>query len=388
MALTGLVLVGAAALLARGGEEGGGGGAAAAAPPAPELAPCRALGGEAMRDCYAEAFAAVVRLQEDPRPAVQAIADAAWKEGPTLVANCHGIMHTVGREYATAAGLTVGTLMRHLPQANDPGCTAGFAHGMVTAVAPDIDTDRPAEAARVCADAGTRYQEYSCVHGFGHAFMRVYGDALDPALELCRELGDGAAPDCAQGAYHDYWFAVIGADGASLPGEPVRDPRALCGAAPAAFVRPCWYRAWIENRPAAFDVATPADLDALCAELTGLQRSACIGAAAVIGPTDPADQLALCARLGADDAASCARGTKVQNLGDRPATAFVRLTDRCGRFPAAARDACFSWLGRVVSVLTDGAFADEGCPRLRSAAGRQACADGAARMDEALETFS
>ena len=97
------------------------------------------------------------------------------------MADCHGIMHTVGRTYAHEAGVTLGTLMLRLPQSNDPGCTAGFAHGMVTAVAPDIDAARPGEAARICGDAGTRYQEYSCIHGFGHAFMRIYGDRLGPA---------------------------------------------------------------------------------------------------------------------------------------------------------------------------------------------------------------
>ena len=100
---------------------------------------------------------------------------------------------------------------------------------MVTAVAPDIDPTRPGEAARVCGSARTRYQEYSCIHGFGHAFMRVYGDRLEPALRLCAALGQRAAADCAQGAYHDYWFAVIGADDTSLQ-ERAR-------ARPAAAVR-------------------------------------------------------------------------------------------------------------------------------------------------------
>jgi hypothetical protein len=296
-------------------------------------------------------------------------------------------MHTVGREYADEAGVEIGTLMAHLPQANDPGCTAGFAHGMVTAVAGEIDPERPGDAAQVCGKAATRYQEYSCVHGFGHAFMRLYGDQLDPALELCTALGERVAADCAQGAYHDYWFAVIGADGASLPGEVVRDPRALC--ADAEYVRACWYRAWLENRPVAFAVEAPEDLDALCAELTGDQRDACVTAAAVIGPADPAEQLALCARMPAGrDAASCARGTKVQNLGTVPVEDYVALADRCGRFPAAARKPCFAWLGTALAVVSDGAFTREGCPALRSAVGRRACAVGAARAGGALETFS
>ena len=187
--------------------------------------------------------------------------------------------------------------MEYLPQSNDPGCTAGFAHGMVTAIAPDIDPTRRGRGGADLRQRATRYQNYSCIHGFGHAFMRIYGDQLEPALHLCRALGRRAAPDCAQGAYHDYWFAVVGADDATLSEEAVRDPRELCGGAPEAFVRPCWYRAFIENRPAAFAIETPEDLDGLCAGLGGLQREACITAASVIGPSDPVEQLDVCARL-------------------------------------------------------------------------------------------
>lgn len=355
----------------------------------PDLAECRQVGAELARDCYTRAFLSMVRGRDDPRPAVEAIAAGAWKEGPALVADCHGIMHTVGRTYAAERGVELATLMDYLPQSNDPGCTAGFAHGMVTAIAPDIDPTRPGEAARICGGARTRYQEYSCIHGFGHAFMRIYGDRLEPALHLCRALGPRAAADCGQGAYHDYWFAVAGADDATLRGEPVRDPRELCAAAPEGFVRPCWYRAWIENRPKAFSVEGPDDLDGLCAELEGLQRSACITAASVIGPSDPVEQLDVCSRLGSvSDAAACVRGVKVQNLRDARAGDLVALVDRCVTLPAAARDACYRWLGKTTAVLTDGAFADDGCPRLRGAAARRACAAGAATMDEALETFS
>jgi hypothetical protein len=389
VAAAGALVVGGAAMLGGGGEDPPAAATGAAGHGKLELAPCRALGSDAARQCYADAFAAVVRGRDDPRPGVAAIAAAAWKEGPGLVADCHGIMHTVGRAYARDQGVDVGTLMAHLPQANDPGCTAGFAHGMVTAVAGDVDPERPGDAARVCEQAGTRYQRYSCVHGFGHAFMRLYGDQLEPALALCTKLGERVAADCAQGAYHDYWFAVIGADDAEPPDDVVRDPRALCAAAPAAYVRPCWYRAWLENRPAAFEVQAPEDLDALCAELTGAQRDACITAASVIGPADPAEQLALCARMpAARDAASCARGVKVQNLGEASVADFVALADRCDRFPPAAREPCFAWLGTALAVVTDGAFTREGCPALQRRPGRRACARGAAASDRALQTFS
>jgi hypothetical protein len=315
---------------------------------------CRRLSDDSARACYARAFRAMVRADQEPGPVVEAIADMAWSQGGFLLENCHGVMHTVGRNYAREAGVTPATLMRYLPKSNDPGCPAGFAHGLVTAVAPDIDPSEPREAAAVCADAGTRYRRYSCIHGFGHAFMRIYDDRLRPALGLCRALGPGAAPDCAQGAYHDYWFAVIGADDASKPDRVVTDPRRLCGAQPEEFVRPCWYRAFVDNRPD-IEVDSADDLDALCDGLIGLQREACITAASVIGPPDPVAQLQICAGLpSSSDAAGCVRGTKVQNLLGYPTSAYVDLISRCPVFVGKARAACFRWLGKTLAVVTDG----------------------------------
>jgi hypothetical protein len=298
-------------------------------------------------------------------------------------------MHTVGRTYAREAGITLATLMDYLPRSNDPGCPAGFAHGLVTGVAPDVDPTRPREAAAVCAGAETRYRRYSCIHGFGHAFMRIHDDRLRPALELCRALGPRAAPDCAQGAYHDYWFAVVGADDARLPRGAVTDPRGLCAAQPAVFVRPCWYRAFADNRPRDFEVVSPEHVDALCRGLAGLQREACVTAASVIGPPDPALQLRICAGLlEPSDAASCIRGTKVQNLLGSPTAAYVRLIGRCELFAGATRAACYRWLGKTLAVVTDGDFARAGCPQLESADARRYCRAGARAMDEALVTFS
>ena len=353
------------------------------------LQKCQGLGEDETRACITREFQAMVKGQPDPRPAVEKISDAAWDEGGDLLAECHGIMHTVGRTYARDAGVDLATLMNYLPQANDPGCSAGFAHGMVTSVAGQIDPSQPREAAAVCGEADTRFQRYSCVHGFGHAFMRLYDDLLEPALELCTQLGEDAAPDCAQGAYHDYWFAVVGADDTKMKRDAVTDPVELCRDQPEQYVRPCWYRAYIDNRPEGFQVRSSADVEGLCRGLGGLQREACVTAASVIGPSDPAAQLQLCAELGDTlDAANCVRGTKVQNLLDAPTETYVGLIEQCSTFRRAARVACYRWLGKTLAVLTNGEFARKGCPQLPGAAARRECEAGAATMDEALVTFS
>jgi hypothetical protein len=185
---------------------------------------------DAARECYAEALSALFEGEDDPSGPLEEAAVAAYSD-PTgrLLGDCHGLMHTVGREFAAEQQVTLASLMTYLPQSNEPGCTAGFAHGLVTGVAPQIDLSRPAEAASVCDDTDTRYQRYSCIHGFGHAFMRLVREDLDEALRLCAALGDASAPDCAQGSFHDYWFAVIGADDTEPP-EEISDDRASCAA--------------------------------------------------------------------------------------------------------------------------------------------------------------
>jgi hypothetical protein len=359
-----------------------------AATTASDPAVCERLDPREARPCYISAFSAQLQGEDDPRVAVQQITARAWETGGFLLPNCHGIMHTVAREYARAQGVTLATLMDYLPQTDDPGCPAGFAHGLVTAVAPEMEAAEPRNSAAVCAQARTRYQRYSCTHGFGHAFMRMHGGDLGPALDMCRALGPNVAPDCAQGAFHDYWFAVIGVDDAKLANEAVTSPRELCAAQSAEFVRPCWYRAFVDSRPEGSEVSSRSDFEELCSGLAGLQRQACITAASVIGPLDPEVQIGLCAELPAADVESCIRGTKVQNLLGATVAEYVELARTCDLFVGPTRAGCYRWLGKTISVVTDGAFGARGCPELRDPRARRACAAGARRVDDALVTFS
>lgn len=339
------------------------------------------------RDCYAEALSALMRDADDPTAALGDIAVAAYTDpSGRLLGDCHGLMHTVGREFAADHDVTLETLMTYLPQTNEPGCSAGFAHGLVTGVAPEIDLGDPESSAAVCEDTDTRYQRYSCIHGFGHAFMRLVREDLTEALKLCSALG-ADAPDCSQGAFHDYWFAAIGADDTEPPETLIDDPRELCGAQAEEFVRPCWYRAFVDDRPDQ-PVDSAAAILALCEGLDGLQRQACITAASVVGPPDPSVQLSYCVELEGDEAVSCIRGAKVQNLITSPPEDLVALIRRCDGFPRETGLACYRWLGKVLAVLTNGEFEQFGCEALPDAGSRRACVQGAGEIDEPLVTFS
>ena len=306
-----------------------------------------------------------------------------------LLANCHGIMHTVAREYALRTHLTLDKLMDSLPQTNDPGCSAGYAHGLVTAVAPEIEKAGPTVANRLCAKSETRYQRYSCTHGFGHAFMRLNNENLEPALAMCEQLGSAAAADCSQGIYHDYWFAVNGIDSTAKPKAIVTDPRELCGAQPEQFVRVCWYRSFVETAKGT-RMESGEQIDEACSGLEGLQRQACVTGASVIGPPDPVNQLAVCSGLEADtDVVACIRGTKVQNLINYPAEMSVELIQKCNEiFRGSLAIACDRWLGKTLGVVSDGEFRTTGCPKLPNAQARKACVAGVKSMEGPLVTFS
>ena len=342
-----------------------------------------------MRACYTKALARVVDAARDPRPVVNRITAIAWSNKTGfLLPNCHVLMHTVGRSYVARHHVTLATMMDYLPQSNDPSCPAGFAHGLITGVAPQIDLSNPKSSARGCARAPTRYERYSCVHGFGHAFMRLTREQIKPSLGLCLRLGRSWGLDCAGGVFHDYWLAVKGYDNTAAPApRPVTDPRKLCARQAPEFLKDCWYRSFLESRPAGFQTDSAASMAGLCTGLHSAQRDACITAASVIGPPDPADQLAICAQFRGPDALSCIHGTKVQNLLRYPIRTYVGVIKGCSRFRGATRTGCYSWLGKTISVVTNGRFRTVGCAKLARAA-RRACLAGARSMNGPLETFS
>lgn len=354
--------------------------------PAGTLADCaRQPSRAAMRGCYSRTMLREVSAPRTPTRVLSRISVQVNRIGEYPARNCHVLMHTVGRRYAALRDVTLATLMDYLPQSNDAGCAAGFAHGMITAIAPQILRAGPAATEAICDQAKTRYLRYSCTHGIGHAYMRFYAESLAPSLRLCRALGRNAAADCAQGVYHDYWLAIQGSDDTKRPAHATSSVRALCGRQPRDFVLACWYRAFIESRPSGYQTKTAADLTRICRGISGLQREGCITAASVIGSPNPLRQMRVCADLSDRDATACVHGVKVQNLLDTPAANQLLVIDRCRLFDGQVATSCYEWLGKVLEVITNGTFSREGC---RQVAEPQACLRGAGSYNEALVTFS
>jgi hypothetical protein len=291
-------------------------------------------------------------------------------------------MHEVGRRFARRHGLTLGSLRRYVPRSNDPGCSAGFGMGLVMYLGPRLAATGGRSALQECERLPTRFRAYTCVHGIGHALMRGYHGLLAPAVAACRRLGPHGA-DCAQGAFHDYWIALRGDDGTEKLAGAEASPRKLCDGR-LTYVRPCWYRYFLEQ-PALVPPASAADVLRLCRDLAGLQRSGCIGGAAVTVSTRPFEQARVCERLRGADAVGCVRGLAVQTLAGRPGRQAA-LFGVCRGLEPAHRRACASWLGRTLNVVTDGSFLAR-CREL-PAADAGACAAGARRYREPLVTFS
>jgi hypothetical protein len=338
---------------------------------------------EAQYRCYVRLLREDIEASHDPARELPRIDRRVYAVGGPVEASCHVLMHQVGREFAHDHRLTLAGLQRYVPRSNNPNCSAGFGMGLVMYLGPEILRSGGKAAVRSCASLPTRYREYTCVHGLGHALLRAYHGDLGQAVRSCRSLQRQFAPDCAQGVFHDYWISLRGADGTTVPRRTM-SPRTLCDGR-LTYIKPCWYRYFLEQR-LALPIRNAADLGRSCRGLRSLERYGCISAAALTISTNPFDQMRVCAQVRAADAGACLRGVPDQALAGQAAQQ-LRLIRDCARMAAGARSGCYEWLGRTLAVVTNGAFRERGCTKL-SPGPRQACTAGALRMGAALVTFS
>jgi hypothetical protein len=361
-----------------------GGSDAAAGAPRPFLWQCEQIHLDQAKDaCYSRLLAQDIERSGNPATELPRIDRLARAAGTALYGRCHLLMHTVGREWAAAHHLTIEQLQNVEPRSNDPGCSAGFGMGLVMYLGPQIIATGGKSALPSCVALPTQYRRYTCVHSLGHALMRGYHETLFLAVGACEKLGARFAPDCAQGAFHDYWIALRGADQTTTPVHAVRSARTLCRTYPR-FAVGCWYRYFIELVPAP-SISTGADVERTCRGLAGLQRDGCVGGASLAIAGDPFEQTRLCSHLPAADAVPCLHGVTAQGTEGKPA-AQRRLIGECRTFAASARSGCASWFGLTLNLVTNGRFARV-CGTIARAE-RAACAAGARSYTGPIVTFS
>jgi hypothetical protein len=350
------------------------------------LTECAALKEQKQRQCYVSGLLKMVEASGDPASELPEIDKKVRSSGGFLASNCHILMHEVGRTFARRHDVTLETMYRYVPKSNDPGCSAGFGMGMVMHLGAKLVLD-PRGVLSVCTALPTRFREYTCVHGSGHAFMRGYHGLLAHAVEACKKLGPRFTPDCAQGAFHDYWISLGGGDGTTRPKNADLDPKTVCGRF-SSFARPCWYRFFWERRQAE-QIADGEDMAALCQGLKGMQRAGCIGGASLLLARggDPVLHTRACVRLAGPDALNCLRGVNVPVLaGNR--FEQLRLLRTCSALPESTRGGCYSWFGRTLNVVTNGRFEKAGCSQLGTPLARASCVAGARKLGQALGTFA
>jgi hypothetical protein len=367
---------------------------ATAGPPVPDfpvsggnffLRECSGLKDPKRRSCYVRGLLAAVEKSGDPAHEVPRLDHVVRASGGFLASNCHILMHAVGRQFAAKHDVTLESMFKYVPKSNDPGCSAGFGMGMVMYLGKELIL-QPRSVIPSCSRLPTRFREYTCFHGSGHAFMRGYHGQLAWSVRACKLLGAKYTPDCAQGAFHDYWISLSGADETERPEGAVTDPQALCGS--YAYPRPCWYRFFWERRQSA-TVMEQKDLLRLCSGVKGKQRAGCMGGASLLlaRVRDPADHARICGLLTSADALNCLRGVNVPVLaGDRYEQ--LRLIRACAEHPLSTRNGCYAWFGRTLNVVTDGHFEKAGCRRLGTPQARAACVAGARKLEQPLGTFS
>jgi hypothetical protein len=348
----------------------------------PWLWQCEQIGLSSAKDrCYERMLLQDIDQSGDPATELPRIDRRAKAAGTSLYASCHMYMHVVGRAWAREHHLTLDRLQDVVPRSNDPGCSAGFGMGLVMGLGPQIIETGGASALRTCNGLPTRMRQFTCVHSLGHALMRGYHESLFLAVHACERLGKDAAPDCAQGAFHDYWIALRGADESTVPLHAVSSPRVLCSQPDyRRYAVQCWYRYWVERLPAPF-VATAADALRLCRGLQGAPRVGCVAGAVKADQDAPAAQAALCTHMNAVDGLACLRGVGNQAFAGQPARERA-LFGVCARMAPGARTGCAAWLGKTFNALEDGRFT---CPGGAAHAG---CVAGAREWRRPLVTFA
>jgi hypothetical protein len=361
--------------------------AAGATPARPWLWQCEQIHNEQSKDaCYVRLLLLDIDRSGDPANELPRIDARARAEPTSLYSRCHMLMHVVGRQWAREHHLTLDGLQKVVPRSNDPGCSAGFGMGLVMALGPQIIATGGKSALKTCERLPTRLRKFTCVHSLGHALMRGYHESLFLAVNACTRLGAAYAPDCAQGAFHDYWISLRGADETTSPVHAVHSPRRLC-AQYTRYAMACWYRYWIEQAPGPV-IENAHDLLRLCRGLAGAQRAGCIAGAGKDFYDSPVGQARLCARLGAAaDALACLRGVANQAYAGEPRRELA-LFSECSRMPSRARAGCAAWFGQTFNVVENGRFLRGGCPKLIGAVIRAGCEAGARRWKQPLVTFS
>lgn len=122
---------------------------------------------------------------------------------PRLSADCHNIMHNIGRAGAIEFG-TLGNAFSHGTRV----CENGYYHGVVEGIMRGVKLGSLSQTfvREVCASdalvASSPFLMENCVHGMGHAFVYISNDDLSQSLLRCGDFdGDSEKSQCMTGVF-------------------------------------------------------------------------------------------------------------------------------------------------------------------------------------------
>ena len=383
-----LAALGACALLAGGASAGGNGHMPVPDFPigskAPYLRECASFKEAKKRACYIAGMLRQVEKSGDPANELPVIDKTVRTSGGYAAANCHILMHEVGRRSRARTTSRSRRCSSTCPSPTIRAARPGSAWGWSCTSAPSSSSSRR-RCSRSAASSRRASASTRAIHGSGHAFMRGYHGVLETAVIACKTLGSHT-PDCAQGAFHDYWISLSGGDGTKKPANADVRPRSVC--AKYAFPRPCWYRFFWERKQS-LDVSDERDIAKLCKGIA--ERAARrLRRRSVTAPT--------CRRARRPRAWSAADGAPgLRELPARRQRARARRRPlRAAPAPALVQEPA---RGRASASATPGSGARStssrtasssapAAPRLQLAGARAACVAGARKLGEPLGTFS
>lgn len=273
-----------------------------------------------MLDCWAEQTNKELARGESPTTLIATLDRDVLRNQGANAQLCHTAMHTTGRWFAAKEKVTLTTLQNYIPRSDNSNCSAGFTHGMISVIGVNPDNAKPLLLS--CAREQTRARRTFCSHGLGHAFRRNYldDDDLAKTIAACDRLGPTAASDCAQGAYHDYLFAVAGIDDTKKLVKvdrllQRRGPLAaaeICHSQPQRYQSECWFRVFYFYR-SSFPVDGVKSLSQFCLKQAPRSSSACF-AAGIATFVESYDYVTECQGLRGERAEDCFSGIYLKSL--------------------------------------------------------------------------
>ena len=242
----------------------------------------------------------------------------------------------------------------------------------------------PRTALQICEQLDTRFREYTCVHGSGHAFMRGFHGSLAPSVAACKKLGPENAPDCAQGAFHDYWISLGSSDGAQSAARSIRLPSPCAERSSSSAPAGTATSGNVSRRRASARLRT----FSTCAAISTISSAPDASAARPscsreLQPIEHATHVRT-ARPDATRTTACAASTCRRSTGC--GSSSVRLISRVASFRRRRARGARHGSGRTLGVLTNSAFRRHGCDRITPDAAAISCRAGAARLGRPLRT--